>query len=135
MPILLSFLTSCFFFDSIKRESIRVEYDDVKKIKRLNCVNTISPKEKGSPIHSVKNEYVKEVDEQGLETYHLYVTVNESKSSFGLEDEFYILIDDKDIKKQIDDKQRKNFDRISENKSNILTADSTRVNVVTGRRN
>jgi len=130
ISILLSFLTSCFFY-----EPIRVEYDDVKKIKRLNCINTISPKERGSPIHSVKNEYVKEVDERGLETYHLYVTVNESKSSFGLEDEFYILIDDEDVKKQIDNKQSKDFDSITENRSNILTADSTTVNVVTGYSN
>lgn len=132
VSILISLLSSCFFFEPIRREPIRVEYDDVKKIKRLNCVNIISPREKSSPIYSIKNEYVKEVDESGLVSYHLYVTVNENKSSFGLEDEFYILVDEKDIKKQIDHIQRKNFDSITENRRNILAADSTRVNVVTG---
>lgn len=62
----------------------------------------------------------------------MYVTVNESKSSFGIEGEFYLLVDDEVLKKQVTNKQIKDFDSIQENKSNILTADSTTVNVVTG---
>lgn len=125
IPFLFS---SCFF----NKKTMWVEFDEIKDLKRINYVESSKPIERKSPIYSIENNYVKEIDPTGKATYSVYVTINKSKASFGIEDEFYIVADQHEIKKQIKNKESKDFERIKPRTRNILTADSTNLSVVTG---
>ncbi len=114
---------------------VQGDYDEFKNIQRYVLKQQFRPKEAVAPVSMITHSLVKEISSNTKSSYFLYATLNANANSFALEKEFYISIDgDKKLKK-IEDLIIENRNSISENSKQILTADSTKMNVITGYSN
>ena len=131
LPVLGLFLQQC-FFPSSQYQGLRVESDEVKGITRLTTDFWYGQAlERLSPLHSVRQTVLKEVNASGNASYTFYETIQLSSSAHNLENKIYWLIEAEIIPININP-QIELLTEIDKQTDDILTADSTKVEVVTG---
>ena len=127
--LLVFILKSCIYS---LYNTVTVEEDDVKGSRRIKKkVYYRNDIEFYTPFYSLNQIIVKEIKASGT-TYTVYDQLRMRSDAFALEDTIYILTDNKIIPIQIENKELDKSFNISENTKKILTADSTKLTVVTG---
>ncbi len=115
---------------------IIVENDIVKSTKRIKKNFYFNDAlERNSPLLSMKKTVLKEIKENQDTIYMVYDFINLSQNSFPLEDDIYLIMDEKIFPLKVEYRESENRSEIVEKTESILTADSTNVTVTTGYSN
>ncbi len=113
--------------------SIIVEYDNVKSTKRIRTsFHHYNDLEINTPFRSNKQNLIKEIGKDEQLILSVFEEIEMELNSAPLEDTIYWIIDEKIFPIELNSQTNSVHRSISENKENILTADSTNVKVVTG---
>ncbi len=122
------FLQSCLIF-----QKIRIEDDIVNSTRRIKTeFNYSVTQEWGSPLILLNQKIVKELKQNSVEQYKFYDLIKLNSNSFKLDNKVFIIIDDEPFRLEVEDYDSKMISQIDEKREEILTADSTKVSVVTG---
>jgi len=126
-------LISCFMMQNcILSNKIIEENDIVYSSKRIKWDCTYKDYNRRSPLLYLKQSIVKTISSKNEVSYNVYDVLFLTSSSFKLEDKIFIIIDNNVYTMIIKNKECENTKEITENRNEILTADSTKVSVVTG---
>jgi hypothetical protein len=127
---ILASLTSCGY---LYRSRLFEEYDVVKTTMRYRQEYYFNDvEERRTPFQGLHKTMLKEVAADGQEMIVVFDRLNLSLGSFKPQTTVYLLIDGLVIPLKSIDPEQDVFTRISEDKKDILTADSTTVSIVTG---
>ncbi|MDY0198273.1 MAG: hypothetical protein RBR68_10720 [Tenuifilaceae bacterium] len=88
--------------------------------------------EHNSPLISLNQKIIKEVKSDSWYQYRVYDFIRLKRSSFGLEKKVFIIVDNVPFKVDIEFIESEIFSQIDEQRKDVLTADSTKISVVTG---
>ena len=104
----------------------------VYSTKRFELKYYVKDRDRRSPLFSITQSIVKEINPQNEISYSAYDVLSLSSSSFKLDEKVIFIIDNETYPMVIDEIELENVRSISENTSSISTSDSTSVSVVTG---
>ncbi len=111
---------------------ITVENDVVKSSKRMKMVfSYVYTQERHSPLQEIKQTVLKEFNAENETTYSVYEVLLMDKDTHPLNKELYVIIDGEVNQIQLKSLESEDDTSLSEKKKDILTADSTKVSVVT----
>lgn len=129
--ILYAFLLqSCFFTNY---SIIVSEHDEVKSTDRFKLRFTFTnEKEFYTSLAYVKQTILKEINSENISKYTIFEEISLNSGAFKLKDEMYIIVDSEIFPHKINNAESERYITISEDTGNILTSDSTNVNIVTG---
>lgn len=109
-----------------------VENDIVYSSKKVKWEHIYRPMELRSPLYSVNQTIIKEIRANEV-TFKVYDIVSLIRNSFQLEDKVFLIVDKSEVIPMIiENTEHENLKTIAEEKKDILTADSTKVSIVTG---
>jgi hypothetical protein len=111
---------------------IVVKEDIVYSSKRVELKLLHKDTDIRSPLQHVLQSFVKQIDSESETTYKVFDVLTLTNASFKLDDKVFYIIDGKVFQMPIETKEIENSKIISENKEEILAADSTKISVVTG---
>lgn len=129
--ILISLTFQSCFNNKIYNE-IYVENDVVYGTKRFELKHYIHPQNSRSAIKVLIQDIIKEIDSNNEVSYTAYDYLELNSSSFKIDEKVFYIIDNVAYPMTIDHIEFDNVRKTTENKSDVLTADSTTVSVVTG---
>ncbi|MDR2084622.1 MAG: hypothetical protein LBP67_06480 [Bacteroidales bacterium] len=130
--ITLMVITIPFIFQScIMSSRIIQESDVVYSTKRVSFRHTTKDRNRKTPLLYLDQTFVKEI-KGNKETYRVYDALNLASRGFKLDDKVFLIADGEIFNINIENKEYEFSRRISENKSDVMTADSTTISVVTG---
>lgn len=130
--VILMILVSTLAFQScITFSGILEENDVVYSSKRISYRHVSRDHNRKTPLIHLDQTFVKEIRNKDV-TYSVYDILNLNSSSFKVEDKVFIIVGDKVFNVNIVNKELDFSKNIRENKSDLLTADSTKISVVTG---
>lgn len=122
--------TSCGFYF---RTRLFEEHDAVKNTLRFRQEYYFSEvQERRTPFIGLQKTMLKEVSPDGNVILHVYDRLSLSLSTFKPESTVYMIVDGEVFPFEALDPEHDISTRISEDRKDVLTADSTRVSVVTG---
>ena len=125
-------LVSFAFQSCFTTNKIYAENDLVYSTKRFELKYYVKDRDRRSPLFSITQSIVKEINPQNEISYSAYDVLSLSSSSFKLDEKVIFIIDNETYPMVIDEIELENVRSISENTSSISTSDSTSVSVVTG---
>ena len=125
-------LISVIFQACLTTNKIVEENDLVYSTKRVALKSSYYEHTRRSPLISLEQSIVKEIKANNETSYKVYDILSLTSSSFTLENKAFMIIDNDVFPMPIDNKEYENAKTITENRQNVLTADSTTVSVVTG---
>lgn len=126
--LLVAFLFhSCSIYNKIYSEE-----DIVYGIKRFELKYYIRDLDRRSPVIYFTQSIVKEISPKNEVSYTAYDVLTLSSSSFKLDDKVILLIDNESFPMKIENLELENVRTTTENTSDILTSDSTKVSVISG---
>jgi hypothetical protein len=113
-------------------QTIQTQYDNATDTKNFRWNHRIQQINFRSPLAYVDQSFVKQLDRHGVAQYRLYDVVVLHANAFRLEDKIFMLLDEKPVNLQ--PLKREDDVMVSRDveRDDILTADSTKVTVVTG---
>jgi hypothetical protein len=128
----LTVLILAFLLMGCMRNRIITEKDLVNSANRISYTYHVVDLKMRSPLISRVQTIVKEVLPDQQVSYKVYDFLTLTRHSFDLEENFFLIADDKVIRLQPDKRDVEiNRSRV-ENTKDLLTSDSTKVTVVTG---
>ena len=118
---------------SFRLKRVFVENDSTQSLKRVRAeLYHTRDQERRTPFYSSVQTILKE-DSAGLATrYKVYDVLRLNPNAFNLNDTIYVLVDGKSTPLTIESMQVENFSHLSEDTETMLTADSSKVSVITG---
>lgn len=126
-------LSGCYVYNS---SFIQINNDSVKGVKQIRREFTYANvMEWDSPFMSNTQTIVKEIDKNNVQSYTIYENLKLKINSFDLEQTVYLIIGEKSYPIKIEMQENTIRHDFSENTKSILTADSTKITVVTGYTN
>ena len=131
-PLLTLLFASLILHGCISSSFIYYENDAVLSSKRIKWEYKYINRNRKSPLINLKQTVVKEIKSDGETAYKVYDILTLSNKSYRLDNKVYLIIDNISLPMVIESKEIENQRRISEDRENILTADSTSTSVVTG---
>jgi hypothetical protein len=111
---------------------IFVEEDIVYSSKRIELKYLVKDRDRRSPLQYMQQTVIKEIDANKEVSYTAFDVLTLSSSSFKLDDKVFLIIDNEAFPMKINKTEYENIKNISEDTSEILSADSTKVSVITG---
>jgi hypothetical protein len=111
---------------------IFVEEDIVYSSKRIELKYLVKDRDRRSPLHYMQQTVIKEINANKEVSYTAFDVLTLSGSSFRLDDKVFLIIDNEAFPMKINKTEYENVKNISEDTSEILSADSTKVSVITG---
>lgn len=113
-------------------QTIQTQYDNATDTKNFRWNHRIQQINFRSPLAYVDQSFVKQLDRHGVAQYRLYDVVVLHANAFRLEDKIFMLLDEKPVNLQ--PLKREDDVMVSRDveRDDILTADSTKISVVTG---
>lgn len=128
ISLTLCSLTSCQLF-----KNIFVEEDVVNSTSRIRTeFEYRMAKELSSPLILVAQTIIRETGKDSSTGIRIYDRIQLESNSFQLENRVYLLVDGKPHQAKVEDLEYERLRKIQENRKEVLTADSTKVSVVTG---
>lgn len=114
-------------------QRIKIEDDIVDSSRRIKAeFNYRISQEWDSPLILLNQKIVKELKQNSDVQYTVYDFIKLKSSSFKLENKVFIIIDNEPFRLEVESYDSKMIPKIDEKRKEILTADSTKVSVVTG---
>ncbi len=121
-------LHSCGIF-----RNVIVEQDEVSGTKRNRTeFQYYGAREWSSPLMRINQTILKETGPTGMINVRVFDRIQLQVNSFRLEKLVYLIIDGKPYSTQVDDMEFDRLTSIQEKRKDIVTADSSKVSVVTG---
>lgn len=108
------------------------ENDVVYSTKRISLNYNLRMDYFRSPISMIRQSIVKEINQYKDITYTVFDQISMSSTSFNLQQKVYLIVDNEVFTMTLNKIESEISENISEDKAEILTADSTTVSVVTG---
>lgn len=131
--LLSVFLLSVFLMTGcVITSRIRVEEDVVYGSKRVKWDYVYLDRDRYSPLMTVTQSIVKEINEGKEATLRVYDVLSLNARSHKPEQKVFLIIDGKVFPMTLRTAEFNNFSSFSEDTNDILTSDSTKVTVVTG---
>lgn len=132
--VLFGFLILCLSFQScIHANLIQIERDEVYSSERVKVHFFYRrAEERYSPLLSVEQTIVKEILSNSTITYKVFDIVTLQSTGFKLDNKVFILIGGQVYPVKVDQVEAAVVPNFKEKREDILTADSTKVSVVTG---
>ena len=130
--LILAFLFFILGCSVSRNQGLIIEKDTAKSTLRIKKgFRNLRALEDSSPLFSLSKTILKEIKDNDSSTYTVYDNLSMRIHSHPIEDSLYIILGSEAIPVKIDTQESTTGSSISESKSNILTADSTTVSVVT----
>jgi len=134
--IILGLIPFTFLACSVLYSRIDIQSDIVNSTKRIKLnITYLKTEEKRTPLFSLNQSILKEITADKQVSYKVFDMLYLTSTSYKLEKNVYIIIDNEAFKMNIINEEYDNITSISENKSDVMLADSTKVSVVTGYSN
>ncbi len=130
MIFILPFTLNSCFNEKIYNE-IFITKDVVYNTQRYELKHFVFPKGDRNAVKYMVQDLIKEVDSEGKTTFTAYDYLELSATSYKLEEKVFIIIDEVAFPMVVKELEVDNIRETKENKSDILTADSSNVSVVT----
>jgi len=112
---------------------IEIQHDKVKSLDRVKAqYNFFQTEERRSPMQCINQSILKQINTQNKATYTFYDAVNLNHSNYQLEDTIYLFIGKEVFPLPVSFQRNNAITSLTENTRTILTADSTRVPILTG---
>jgi hypothetical protein len=108
------------------------EHDIVYSTARFELKYHFRDRDRRTPLYFFTQTIVREVNKENVVSYTAYDVLTLSGSSFRMDEKVILVIDDKAYPMIVDRMELENVRSISGNTTDILTADSATVSVVTG---
>lgn len=129
--VLLSLLQSCGLF-----RNIREEVDLVRSSKRMRAdFEYRFTEERMTPLILITQTVVKESMPDALPKFTFYERIRLNASSFKLEKNVYVLVDDVAYPGKIESMEFEREYKMEEKRKDVVTLDSSKISVVTGVNN
>jgi len=126
-------LTVCTLQSCLLFRTIVVEDDVVNSTSRIRAEFEYRvAKEWSSPLIAVTQTVIRETGKDTTVGIRIFDRVLLNPNSFRLENRVYLLIDGKPFQANVEEVQFEHFSTINEKRKDVLTADSSKVSVVTG---
>lgn len=127
------FLTVCTLQSCILFRSIIVEEDVVTSSSRIRTeFEYRHAKEWTSPLILVQQTIIRETGKDSLTGIRIFDRIQLESNSFQLENRVYLILDGKPYQAKVEDVEFERLRKVEEKRKEVLTADSTKVSVVTG---
>jgi hypothetical protein len=126
-------LVACTLQSCVLFRNIVVEDDVVNSTSRIRTeFEYRTAKEWSTPLIAISQTIIRETGKDTSVGIRIYDRVLLNPNSFRLEDRVYLLIDGNPYQAKVEDVQFERFSTINEKRKDVLTADSSKVSVVTG---
>lgn len=132
LSILVWILVSSVFQDCVGTNKIIEENDPVYSAKRISLKYICRDADRRSPLLYLEQSIVKEIQPNKKTTYNVYDILVLNSTSFKLENKVFLIVDNDVFPMTLTKVEYENSKTISENRSDVMTSDSTSVSVVTG---
>lgn len=120
---------SCYY----KPIKVITENDNVKSIKRIKTNFFYhKPIEKNTSFESIDQKIVREIHKDGSEKLSFFDIVTLNENSLPINNKIFFIVDDEPNEISIEKNTIENSRSIEEKTDDLLTADSTKVSVITG---
>lgn len=129
MLVFITFQSCASYYDY---NNIRSANDIVYNTKRFELKYYVQNKDYRSPVTSLTQDIIKEIDLENEVSYTAYDVLQLSSSGFKLDEKVFFLIENVAYPMILDKVELETVKNTTENKSDISTSDSTTVSVVTG---
>lgn len=131
--LLLLLLTACALPSCGLFNNIIVEEDVVNSSSRIRTeFEYRNAKEWASPLLLVQQTIIRETGKDNPTGIRIFDRIQLQSNSFQLENRVYLLLDGKPFKAKVEDVEFERLRKVEEKRKEVLTADSTKVSVVTG---